>query len=61
MIHFPAPPNVSSGAEIDLMFVLGERGRIIHTIVSRVLQPGSTTSVPASIHSDGVKMEYPER
>ncbi|MGH8199386.1 MAG: hypothetical protein ACREVO_03335 [Steroidobacteraceae bacterium] len=60
VIHFPAPPNVSSGAEIDLMFVLGDNGRIIHTIVSRTLPPGSTTPVPVSIHSDGVKMEYPE-
>lgn len=60
VMHFPAPPNVSSGAEIDLMFVLGDRGRIIHTIVSRALPPGSTTPVPASIHSDGVKMGSPE-
>jgi hypothetical protein len=59
-IHFPAPPGFSSGAEIDLMFVLGEHGRIIHTIVSRALQPGSTTPVPVSIHSDGVKMGTPE-
>lgn len=61
VIHFPAPPNVSSGAEIDLMFVLGNHGRIIHTIVSRTLPPGSTTPIPASIHSDGVKMDYAER
>jgi hypothetical protein len=60
VIHFPAPPNVSSGAELDLMFVLGDHGRIIHTIVSRALPAGSTTPVPVSIHSDGVKMGYPE-
>lgn len=60
VIHFPAPPNVSSGAEIDLMFVLGDHGRIIHTIVSRALPPGATTPIPASIHSDGVKMGFPE-
>jgi hypothetical protein len=60
VIHFPAPPNVSIGAEIDLMFVLGDHGRVIHTIVSRALPPGSTTPVPVSIHSDGVKMGYPE-
>jgi len=59
-IHFPAPPGLASGAEIDLMFVMGNHGRIIHTIVSRVLPPGSTTPVPASIHSDGVKMAFPE-
>jgi hypothetical protein len=60
VIHFPAPPNVSSGAEIDLMFVLGDHGRVIHTIVSRALPPGSNVPVPVSIHSDGVKMGYPE-
>jgi hypothetical protein len=60
VIHFPAPPNASTGAEIDLMFVLGDHGRVIHTIVSRALQPGSKTPVPVSIHSDGVKMGYPE-
>lgn len=59
-IFFPASPGVSSGAEIDLMFVLGEHGRVIHTIVSRVLPPGSTIPVAASIHSDGVKMGFPE-
>ncbi|MGH7105141.1 MAG: hypothetical protein ACREFT_01380 [Acetobacteraceae bacterium] len=60
VIHFPAPQNVSSGAEIDLMFVLGDHGRIIRTIVSRVLPPGSATPIPASIHSDGVKLGLPE-
>ena len=59
VIHFPAPPGLASGAEIDLMFVIGDHGRVIHTIVSRVLQPGGTP-VPASIHSDGVKMGFPE-
>jgi hypothetical protein len=60
VIHFPAPPNVSSGAEIDLMFILGDHGRVIHTVVSRALQPGATTPIPVSIHSDGVKVGYPE-
>lgn len=59
VIHFPAPPGVASGAEIDLMFVLGDHGRVIHTIVSRALPPGSTTPMPVSIHSDGVRMGYP--
>lgn len=59
VIHFPAPPGLASGAEIDLMFVIGDHGHIIHTIVSRVLQPGGAP-VPASIHSDGVKMGFPE-
>ena len=61
VIRFPAPLGVASGAEIDLMFVLGDHGRVIHTIVSRTLPPGSTTPIPVSIHSDGVKMEFPER
>lgn len=55
-IDFPAPPEVSSGAVIDLMFVLSNNGRTIHTIVSRLLPPGSTTPVPASIHSDAEKL-----
>jgi hypothetical protein len=65
-IHFPAPAGALPGvvgAEIDLMFVLGDHGRVIHTVVSRVLQPGlpgSQVSVPVSIHSDGVKMGFPE-
>lgn len=55
-IQFPAPPGVSSGAVIDLMFVLSNHGRTIHTIVSKLVPPGSTTPVPASIHSDGEKL-----
>lgn len=56
VIHFPAPPGVSSGAEIDLMFVLSDHGRTIHAIVSRLLPPGSSMPVPASIHSDAEKL-----
>jgi hypothetical protein len=59
-IHFPAPPGASSGADIQLMFVLGEHGRVIHTVVSMLLQPGSTSPVPVSIRSDGVKLGLPE-
>jgi len=55
-IRFPTPPGLESGAVIDLMFVLSADGRAIHTIVSRLLPPGSTTPVPASIHSDGEKL-----
>jgi hypothetical protein len=58
-IHFPTPPGLDSGAVIDLMFVLGDHGRVIHTIVSSVLPPGSTTPVAASIHSDGQKLGSP--
>lgn len=54
-INFPAPPG-STGAVINLMFVLGNHGRTIHTVVSQLIPPGSTTPVPASIHSDGEKV-----
>jgi hypothetical protein len=55
-IQFPTPPGLTSGAVIDLMFVLSDNGRTIHTVVSRLLPPGSTTPVPASIHSDAEKL-----
>lgn len=58
VIHFPAPPGLASGAEIDLMFVLADHGRVIRTIVSRLLPPGSETPVAASIRSDDVRMGY---
>ncbi len=58
-IRFPIPPGEDSGAVIDLMFVLSEQGRVIHTIVSKSLPPGSTTPVPVSIHSDGEKLQSP--
>jgi len=60
-IQFPTPPGASSGAVIDLMMVLSNHGRTIHTIVSRLLPPGSTTPVPASIHSDAEKLGDPEQ
>ena len=55
-IRFPIPPGLESGAVIDLMFVLGDRGRILHTIVSKVVPPGSDVPIPASIHSDAEKL-----
>jgi hypothetical protein len=55
-IQFPAPPGVSSGAVIDLMFVLSNHGRTIHTVVTRLLPPGSKTPIPASIRSDAEKL-----
>lgn len=55
-IHLPKPPNASSGAVLDLMFVLSDQGRNIHTIVSRLLPPGSSTPALVSIHSDGEKL-----
>jgi len=55
-IVFPAPPGINSGAVVDLMLVVSNHGRTIHTIVSRLLPPGSTTPVPVSIHSDAEKL-----
>jgi hypothetical protein len=55
-IDFPTPPGGTSGAVIDLMFVLSNHGRTIHTIVSQLTPPNTKTSVPVSIHSDGEKL-----
>jgi hypothetical protein len=55
-IHLPKPPNASSGAVLNLMFVLGDQGHKIHTIVSRLLPAGSSTPAPVSIHSDAEKL-----
>jgi len=57
VIKFPAPPGVSSGAVIKLMFVVGKHGQTIHTIVSQVSPPGSSTPVPANIHSDAERID----
>jgi len=56
-IDFPTPPGGTSGAVIDLMFVLGNHGKTIHTIVSRLVPPNSTTPIPVSIHSDAEKLD----
>jgi hypothetical protein len=55
-IQFPTPPGLTSGAVIDLRFVLSNHAHTMHTIVSRLLPPGSTTPIPASIHSDAEKL-----
>jgi hypothetical protein len=55
-IRFPTPPGGTSGAVIDLMFVLSNHGNTIHTIVSRLVPPNSSNPVPASIHSDAEKL-----
>ena len=55
-INFPTPPHGTSGAVITLMFVIGDGGRTIHTIVSSLTPPNTTTPVPANIHSDAVKV-----
>ena len=57
VIHFPLPSGGTSGAEIDLMFVLSNRGQTIHTIVTKLIPPNTTTSVAVSIHSDGEKLQ----
>ena len=57
IIHFPVPPNGTSGAEIDLIFVLSQGGRTIHTIVTKLIPPNTTTPVPVSIHSDAEKLQ----
>jgi hypothetical protein len=54
-IKMPTPPGGTSGAVIDLKFVLAKQGKTIHTIVSRLIPPNSTTPMPASIHSDAEK------
>lgn len=56
-IDFPTPPGGTSGAVIDLMFVVGSRGKTIHTIVSRLIPPNSTNPVPVSIHSDAERLD----
>jgi hypothetical protein len=55
-INFPIPPGGTSGAVITLMFVIGDEKRTIHTIVSSLTPPNTTTPVPANIHSDAIKV-----
>ncbi len=55
-INFPIPPHGTSGAVIQLKFVIGDGGRTLHTIVSTLTPPNTKTPVPANIHSDAVKV-----
>ena len=55
-IIFPIPKGGISGAVITLMFVIGDEGRTLHTIVSSLTPPNTTTPVPANIHSDAVRV-----
>jgi hypothetical protein len=57
-IDFPIPPGGTSGAVITLKFVLGEHGRVIHTIVTSLRPPNTPpgTSVPTNTHSDAEKL-----
>ena len=59
-IDLPPPPGMpAANPHLVLMFVLGNGGRVIHTIVSQLFPPGATTPVPAAIHSDGERLEPP--
>jgi hypothetical protein len=57
-INFPIPLGGTSGAVIKLKFVLGDHGRVIHTIVTSLRPPNTPpgTTVPANIHSDAEKL-----
>ena len=57
-IDFPAPPGMSSGAVLKLMFVLGQGGWVIHAIVSELIPPGATKGIPVQIHSDGERLGF---
>jgi len=52
-IDFPPHPG---GAVIKLIFVLGNHGQTIHTVVSSLTPPGAPGPVPVSIRSDGEKL-----
>ena len=53
---FPAPPGASSGQVIKLIFVLSDRGREIHAVVTSLVPAGFEKPVPVSIHTDGKKL-----
>jgi hypothetical protein len=57
-IDFPIPPGGTSGAVITLKFVVGDHGRVIHTIVTSLRPPNTPpgTNVPANVHSDAEKL-----
>ena len=56
VIKFPTPPGGISGAVIQLAFVIADRGRQLHTIVTSLTPPNSAVPVPANIHSDATKV-----
>jgi hypothetical protein len=57
-IDFPPPPGVSPGQRIHLKFVLADKGKQIHTVVSGLFRPGETEPTPVVIRSDGVKVNH---
>ena len=59
LIQSPSPAPGISGAQIEVMFVLSDHGRIIHQIVSSLKPPGpvgAQVAVAANIHADGEKL-----
>jgi len=52
-IDFPPHPG---GAVIKLIFVLGNHGQTLHTVVSSLTPPGAPGPVPVSIRSDAEKL-----
>lgn len=56
VIHFPIPPGGTSGAVIQLAFVVADHGRELHTIVTSLTPPNTMVPVPANIHSDATKV-----
>jgi hypothetical protein len=57
VIHFPVPPGGTSGAELNVVFVLSNGWRTIHAIVTKAIPPNSSTPVPVSIHGDAEKLQ----
>jgi hypothetical protein len=56
-IRFPPPQGHHTGAIINLMFVVGEQGGVIHTVVSSLTPPDGNQPVPADIRSDAHKVQ----
>jgi hypothetical protein len=54
---FPAPPGLSSGQVIKLMFVLAAHGHEIHAVVASLVPAGQDKPVPVLIHEDGRKVD----
>jgi len=54
---FSAPPGLSSGQVIKLMFVLAAHGHEIHAVVGSLVPAGQDKPVPVLIHEDGRKVD----
>jgi hypothetical protein len=55
-IDFPPPPGVTPGQRIHLKFVLADKGKQVHAVVSGLFRAGDTLPTPAAIRSDGVRV-----